>query len=115
MGHSLEIIVWRIFRKQNTEVHEETAIMCLAYSQGKETFSKTRVHMPSLPDGFPKKVHCCETKGTRTRKQIKKMGSKYTMAYASATRKNETMPRSGTGKKVEMIIASAVRETWSEK
>jgi len=113
--HSLEIIVWRIFRKQNTEVHEETAIMCLAYSQGKETFSKTRVPMPSLPDGFPKKVHWGKTKGTRTRKQIKKMGSIYTMVYASATRKNETMPRSGAGKKVEMITASAVRETWSEK
>ena len=37
------------------------------------------------------------------------------MVYASATGKNETMPRSGAGKKVEMIIASAVRETWSEK
>ena len=86
-----------------------------AYSQGKETFSNTRGPMPSLPDRFPRKVHCCKTEGTRTRKQIKKMGSIHTMVHASATGKNETMPCSGTGKKAEMIVASAVRETWSEK
>ena len=35
----------------------------------------------------------------------------YTMVYESTIRKNETTPRSGIGKKVEMIIASEVRET----
>ena len=43
------------------------------------------------------------------------MGSIHTKVYESANRKNETMPCSGTGKKVEMIIASEVRETWSNK
>ena len=39
----------------------------------------------------------------------------YTMVYESTIRKNETMPCSGRGKKVEMIIASEVRETGSDK
>ena len=43
------------------------------------------------------------------------MGSIYTKVHESTIRKTETMPRSGTGKKVEMIIASEVRETRSEK
>ena len=43
------------------------------------------------------------------------MGSMYTMVYESTIRKNETTPRSGIGKKVEMIIASEVRETGSDK
>ena len=88
---------------------------CAWHQSGKRNIFKDKCTHAIPPEGFPKKVHCCKTKGTRTRKQIKKMGSIYTMAYASATRKNETMPCSGTGKKVEMIIASAVRATWSEK
>ena len=43
------------------------------------------------------------------------MGYIHTMVDESAVRSNETMPRSGTGKKVEMIIASEVRETGSDK
>ena len=42
------------------------------------------------------------------------MGSIYTMVYESAIRKNQTTPCSGTGKKVEMVIASEVRETGSD-
>ena len=37
------------------------------------------------------------------------------MLYDSAIKSNETMPCSGTGKKVEMIIASEVRETGNDK
>ena len=43
------------------------------------------------------------------------MGSTYTTVYESAIRKNQTMPCSDTGKKVEMIRASEVRETGSDK
>ena len=37
------------------------------------------------------------------------------MVHESTIRKTETMPHSGIGKKVEMIIASEVRETGSDK
>jgi len=37
------------------------------------------------------------------------------MLYYSAIKSNETMGSSGTGKKVEMIIVSEIRETESDK
>ena len=43
------------------------------------------------------------------------MGYTYTMLYYSAIRRNEIMASSGTEKKVEMIIATEVRETVSKK
>ena len=43
------------------------------------------------------------------------MGSVYTMVYEPAARKNGTVPCPGTGKKVEMITASEVRQGGSDK
>ena len=43
------------------------------------------------------------------------MGSVYSMVREQAVRKNGTVPCPSTGKKVEMITASEVRETGSDK
>ena len=42
-------------------------------------------------------------------------GHMNTMQYFSRMRKQEIMPSSATGKKVEMIIPSEVRETETDK
>ena len=39
------------------------------------------------------------------------LGYKYTVQYISAIKKQEKVPRSASGKKVEMIIPREVRET----
>ena len=43
------------------------------------------------------------------------MGSVYIMAYEPAIRKIGTVPCSGTGKEVEMITASEVRDRGSDR
>ena len=98
-GIPLERTIRRSFRKWNMEVPQETEIMCLGTWTGRRNIFKDKgTHaIPARPVSKGRKR--LQPKRTRTQEWVKKMGSIHTMACESASRKNDTVLDSGTGKR----------------
>ena len=90
-------------------MHSETAVTCLGIQSGRSDIFKDKgTH--AIPAGLVSIAKTLLQPKCGGHRNEQRKWDTHTMLYDSAIKHNETMGSSGTGKKVEMIIAAEDRQ-----